>query len=179
MPDVPDDGRPILAIASLTMPSVPPPAGSDLRSAVTQIAISPTDSANAFASFSGFSGGTDTLGHVFRTRDSGATWTDISAGLPNIPTWSIALDPRGTTAARVIYVGTDAGVYYSTDMGTTWARYLTGMPNAQVTEMDIAPNLGILAAGTHGGIWGSIIGFASGCGVLLGLLWALERVRQR
>jgi hypothetical protein len=39
MPDVPDDGRPILAIASLTMPSVPPPAGSDLRSAVTQIAI--------------------------------------------------------------------------------------------------------------------------------------------
>jgi hypothetical protein len=39
--------------------------------------------------------------------------------------------------------------------------------------------LGSFAAGTHGGIWGSIIGFASGCGVLLGLLWALERVRQR
>jgi heme-degrading monooxygenase HmoA len=38
MPDVPDDGRPILAIASLTMPSAPP-AGGDLRSAVTQIAI--------------------------------------------------------------------------------------------------------------------------------------------
>ena len=38
MPDVPDDGRPILAIASLTMPSVPP-AGGDLRAAVTQIAI--------------------------------------------------------------------------------------------------------------------------------------------
>jgi hypothetical protein len=38
MPDVPDDGRPILAVASLTMPSVPP-AGGDLRAAVTQIAI--------------------------------------------------------------------------------------------------------------------------------------------
>jgi hypothetical protein len=38
MPDVPDDGRPILAIASLTMPSVPP-TGGDLRSSVTQIAI--------------------------------------------------------------------------------------------------------------------------------------------
>jgi hypothetical protein len=38
MTDVPDDGRPILAIASLTMPNVPP-AGGDLRTAVTQIAI--------------------------------------------------------------------------------------------------------------------------------------------
>jgi hypothetical protein len=38
MADVPDDGRPILAIASLTMP-MPPPANADPRSLVTQIAI--------------------------------------------------------------------------------------------------------------------------------------------
>jgi hypothetical protein len=38
MTDVPDDGRPILAIASLTMPN-PAAAGGDLRTAVTQIAI--------------------------------------------------------------------------------------------------------------------------------------------
>ena len=38
MADVPDDGRPILAIASLTMPATPS-AGGDLRSSVTQIAI--------------------------------------------------------------------------------------------------------------------------------------------
>lgn len=38
MADVPDDGRPILAIASLTMPATPQ-AGGDLRSSVTQIAI--------------------------------------------------------------------------------------------------------------------------------------------
>jgi hypothetical protein len=34
---VPDDGRPVLAIASLTMPA--PPQNGDLRSATTQIAI--------------------------------------------------------------------------------------------------------------------------------------------
>jgi hypothetical protein len=39
MADVPDDGRPILAIASLTMPSAAPATGADLRSSVTQIAI--------------------------------------------------------------------------------------------------------------------------------------------
>jgi hypothetical protein len=38
MADVPDDGRPILAIASLTMPANAQPGG-DLRSSVTQIAI--------------------------------------------------------------------------------------------------------------------------------------------
>jgi hypothetical protein len=38
MADVPDDGRPILAIASLTMPN-PAAAASDPRTAITQIAI--------------------------------------------------------------------------------------------------------------------------------------------
>ncbi len=38
MADVPDDGRPILAIASLTMPATPA-SGGDLQSSVTQIAI--------------------------------------------------------------------------------------------------------------------------------------------
>jgi len=39
--------------------------------------------------------------------------------------------------------------------------------------------VGGLVAGAHGGIWGGIIGFACGSGALLGLLWALERVKRR
>jgi hypothetical protein len=39
--------------------------------------------------------------------------------------------------------------------------------------------IGALFAGQHGGIWGGVIGFAAGCGVLLGLLWALERAKAR
>jgi hypothetical protein len=39
--------------------------------------------------------------------------------------------------------------------------------------------IGALIAGRHGGIWGGIIGFACGCAVLLGLLWALERAKTR
>lgn len=38
--------------------------------------------------------------------------------------------------------------------------------------------LGSAIAGQHGGIWGSIIGFASGVGILLGLLWAMQRIRR-
>ena len=39
--------------------------------------------------------------------------------------------------------------------------------------------IGALAAGTRGGIWGGLIGFASGCGVLLALFWAFERAKTR
>lgn len=38
--------------------------------------------------------------------------------------------------------------------------------------------LGSAVAGRHGGIWGSIIGFACGCGIMLGLLWAMGRLRS-
>jgi len=39
--------------------------------------------------------------------------------------------------------------------------------------------IGGVMAGNHGGIWGSIIGFASGCGILLCTLWGLERLKNR
>lgn len=38
--------------------------------------------------------------------------------------------------------------------------------------------IGSAIAGSRGGIWGCVIGFASGTTVLLGLLWVMERVRR-
>lgn len=39
--------------------------------------------------------------------------------------------------------------------------------------------IGGVTAGRHGGIWGSAIGFASGCGILLVMLWGVERIKRR
>jgi hypothetical protein len=54
-------------------------------------------------------------GHLFRTNDRGRTWTDISGSdpdpnrrLPDLPTYSIAVDARFTPG--VLYVGSDGGV---------------------------------------------------------------------
>jgi photosystem II stability/assembly factor-like uncharacterized protein len=87
-------------------------------------------------------------GKVFETTDGGNTWFDLTGNLPDLPTWSIALDPRSDPAT--LYVGNDVGVYFSTDGGNTWDRYKTGLPNAQVTSLELNTNLNILAAGTHG-----------------------------
>src|SRR5207249_1310107 len=87
--------------------------------------------------------------HVFMTTDFGTNWTDISATFPNVPAQSIAINPGGTPATRLVYVGTDTGIYVTSNSGTTWTQ-LKGIPNASVFELQYQAGLGILAAGTHG-----------------------------
>jgi photosystem II stability/assembly factor-like uncharacterized protein len=97
------------------------------------------------------------VGHVFRTTDRGQTWTDISGNLPDLPTWSISVDPGGSALTindDTLYVGTDDGVYASTNQGAAWARLGDGLPRAQVRLVEWSFELGVVAAGTHGrGLW--------------------------
>ncbi|HLJ95696.1 MAG TPA: hypothetical protein VKU02_21145 [Gemmataceae bacterium] len=116
------------------------------------IEIDPTDATGntayiVTASFSEDIGGTATSpGHVFKTTNAGTTWTDISGNLPNLPTWSLAID----TPDNTLFAGTDNGVYASTNGGLTWAVYGTGMPNVEVVGLQYNAGLKLLGAGTHG-----------------------------
>jgi photosystem II stability/assembly factor-like uncharacterized protein len=105
--------------------------------------VDPADSQTAYAVRGVFGGG-----HVFQTTDGGQDWVDISGNLPDLPVHTLAL------GSGTLYVGTDAGVYFSQDGGATWDRLGDGLPNAQVNELALNEDLGILAAGTHGrGMW--------------------------
>src|SRR5262249_15216705 len=75
------------------------------------IAVDPADSKTAYIVRNRFSSSSGL--HVFKTTD-GATWTNISGNLPNFPVDSIVIDPSGTPHSRILYVGTDIGVYFST-----------------------------------------------------------------
>jgi len=78
------------------------------------------------------------------------SWTDVSGNLPDLPAYTLAIDPRTSTW----YVGTDDGVYISADQGTSWSRFGAGLPHSQVRDLELQTGLGILAAGTHGrGLW--------------------------
>ncbi len=98
-------------------------------------------------------------GHVWRTVNGGASWAPIgpiAAGFPDLPSWSLALDPNGAGSADdVLYVGTDAGVYTSTNLGASWTPLATGLPNVQVNDLDlVTTGQHILGAGTNGrGLW--------------------------
>jgi photosystem II stability/assembly factor-like uncharacterized protein len=90
-------------------------------------------------------------GRVFRSDNGGASWTDSSAGLPNLSVNAIEVDSRN--AARV-WVAMDRGVYQSWDAGANWADFSNGLPNAYVGDLAFHPHAWVLRAGTRNrGLW--------------------------
>ncbi|HWQ36843.1 MAG TPA: hypothetical protein VNQ79_28685 [Blastocatellia bacterium] len=115
---------------------------------VTDIATDASDPKKAWVVYSGFDANTPgTPGHVFVTTDQGATWTNISGNLPDIPVTSIAPDPF---LSNTLYIGTDIGVFQTTDGGATWARLDNGMPKVATYMVRYHTATRSLIAATHG-----------------------------
>ncbi len=114
----------------------------------TYITVSDVNPSTAWACFSGFASGAK----VYKTTNAGATWTNISFNLPNIPANTIVLQ-KGS-AANIVYVGTDAGVYYTHDGTNTWELFSNMLPNVIVSELEIHADSNKIFAATFGrGIW--------------------------
>lgn len=115
---------------------------------VSDIAADSNNPNRAIAVFSGFDANTPTTpGHIFRTTDRGATWTNISGNFPDIPVTSVALDPNN---ANRLWIGSDIGVFETTDGGATWLRLSKGMPQVAVFMLRYQSSTGNLIAATHG-----------------------------
>jgi hypothetical protein len=90
---------------------------------------------------------------VFRTTNGGVTWTDISGDLPDVPVNVLLLDPDSTTpgATRVLYAGTDIGVFRATvGPSPTWAQFGTGLPPVVVNDLAYNAMTRQLIAATYG-----------------------------
>ena len=89
--------------------------------------------------------GTET-GGVFRSTNSGTSWTQVNEGLTN--TSAIALAAIGTT----LYAGTyGGGVFVSTNNGTIWTEANSGLGNKSVQVLAVSGTN--LFAGTDGGVF--------------------------
>jgi photosystem II stability/assembly factor-like uncharacterized protein len=108
---------------------------------IQDLQVDPNDNLTAYAVRDRFGGG-----KVFMTTDGGQTWTNISGNLPDLPAYTLAIDPR----TNYLYVGMDDGVYLSTNQGACWDRFSNALPHVQVRDLELNSNLQILAAGTHG-----------------------------
>jgi uncharacterized protein (TIGR03437 family) len=116
----------------------------------TRIAVDPLNPATAYLTFSGFANAGNP-GHVFRTSDAGATWTNISGNLPDIPVTDIVIDPD---VPDTLYLATDAGVQVTTDGGGSWSSLAKGLPNVVVHSLVLHRKTRVLRAGTHGrSVW--------------------------
>jgi photosystem II stability/assembly factor-like uncharacterized protein len=109
---------------------------------LNQIALDPSSASTAYAVYASY-----VTGHVFKTTDRGATWTDISGNLPNLKVNDIAVDPD---VPNTLYIATEQGVYVTSDGGNTWNRLGTGLPNVAVSALKLHRPTRILRAATYG-----------------------------
>jgi photosystem II stability/assembly factor-like uncharacterized protein len=89
--------------------------------------------------------------YIWKSTDSGRSWTSLAAGIPLGPVNVIREDPE---RPDVLYVGTDLSVYVSLDGGGSWQVLATGLPTTYVHDLVVHPRDDILVAATHGrGMW--------------------------
>jgi hypothetical protein len=119
---------------------------------VNSFAVDPGDPAHVYAVYGAFSrrwlpGGGQ--GHVFESRNGGATWRDISGNLPDIPVEDLVIG-KGRLVA-----GTHIGAFLAdADRPTSWARLGRRLPNVAIWDLTLSPDRSYLLAATHGlGLW--------------------------
>ncbi|MCX6097436.1 MAG: stalk domain-containing protein [Caldiserica bacterium] len=93
-------------------------------------------------------------GGVFRSTDSGATWTAVNTGLTSQDIRSLAINPATPTT---LYAGIwGGGVFRSTDSGTIWTALNTGLTHHVVWSLAINPlTPTTLYSGTYDGVFRS------------------------
>ncbi len=113
---------------------------------VTHVIADPIDENTIYATISGFRWD-EQLPHVYKSTDLGQTWQSISGDLPELPVNDIVLDP---IMPNNIYIGTDAGVFFTDNGGQEWFILSDGLPNVAVTAMKIHNPSRTLVIGTYG-----------------------------
>jgi photosystem II stability/assembly factor-like uncharacterized protein len=125
------------------------PQAVNAWSRVTTIEASHTDANAAYASVDRHQL-TDFNPHIYRTRDLGKTWQEITRGLPaGVYVHVVKEDParRG-----LLFAGTERGVYVSFDDGDNWQSLQLNLPMTSMRDFEIYGNDLIVA--THGrGFW--------------------------
>lgn len=92
----------------------------------------------------------DVRPHIYRTRNNGKAWQEITAGIPDGTIVNVVReDPlrRG-----MLFAGTEQGVYISFDDGESWQSLRLNMPAVSIRDLIIKDDDVVI--GTHGrGFW--------------------------
>jgi hypothetical protein len=121
---------------------------------ISALALDPADPSGrtVYVGLNGFSrrfteGPGAGLGHLWKTSDGGASWSDVSGNLPDLPVNDVLF-----SQGRIV-VATDLGVVVSADGGATWSRLGSNLPYTTALDIHLGPDAKLYAA-THGrGVW--------------------------
>lgn len=107
------------------------------------IAVNKSDPDEVYICYAGFG-----AGHIFKSINAGADWSDISSTLPDIPFHTILIDPYDE---KILYAGSDITLFVSKNKGESWEAYNAGLPEAaMIFDIQFSPADTSLFLYTHG-----------------------------
>jgi photosystem II stability/assembly factor-like uncharacterized protein len=112
---------------------------------VTDIKASSYQASWVYACFSGYRDN-DNSSHLFRSKDFGQSWENISGDLLDIAINDIFVIENNFD--NILIVGTDVGVYISQNEGENWERLGNNMPLIPVYDLVYNPVYNQIIAGT-------------------------------
>jgi photosystem II stability/assembly factor-like uncharacterized protein len=120
---------------------------------VSWVEASRFDEGTAYAAFDRHTFG-DMTPHVFKTTDYGQTWTPIVTPASGVRGFAHVIK-EDTVSPRLLFLGTEFGLWISLDGGQQWAQYKgADFPNVPVRDIVVHPRESDLVLATHGrGIW--------------------------
>ena len=121
-------------------------AGAPADRWISRVFASSHDAATAFVSKTGFRND-DFTPYLYKTTDSGKTWTAIKGNLPSSPINVVVQDRK---SRDLLIVGNDIGVFVSIDGGAAWTQLKGNLPTVAVHDLTVHPRENDLVLGTYG-----------------------------
>jgi photosystem II stability/assembly factor-like uncharacterized protein len=120
---------------------------------VSWVEASRFDEGTAYVTFDLHSFG-DMSPHVYKTTDFGKTWTSIISKDSAVRGYAHVIK-EDTASPRLLFLGTEFGLWISLDGGAQWAQYKGhDFPDVAVRDLAVHPRDSDLVVATHGrGIW--------------------------
>jgi photosystem II stability/assembly factor-like uncharacterized protein len=117
------------------------------RAYVRRLEASRHDDRTVYAAFDNHKMG-DFKPYVLKSADRGRTWTAIAGDLPERGTvYALAEDHE---QPRLLFAGTEFGLFFTLDGGQRWIRLKGGLPTIQVRDLAIQRRENDLVVGTFG-----------------------------
>ena len=86
--------------------------------------------------------------YILRSSDYGTHWTSISGNLP--PGGSVQVIREDPMEPKLLFTGTEFGVFYSATQGLSWTQLKYNIPTVAVDDIVFQPREHDLVIGTHG-----------------------------
>jgi photosystem II stability/assembly factor-like uncharacterized protein len=114
---------------------------------VSDLVASQHDASVVYAAFNNHKMG-DFKPYLLRSADRGRTWASIASNLPGRGSvWTLAEDPADP---RLLFVGTEFGLFFTRDGGGSWVQLKGGIPTIAVRDIKIQAREHDLVVGTFG-----------------------------